>query len=47
MKFLWSVEQGELLLERGAQGFVGAGSVNLDTGWSVERWLRLERGALM
>ena len=34
-------------MERGALGFVGAGSVDINIGWSVERWVRLERGALM
>ena len=37
----------ESSLERGLLGLAGARSVHLNSGWSVERWVMLERGALM
>ena len=40
-------QREDILMENGAVGFVGARSVNLDIGWSAERQVRVERGALM
>ena len=43
------MERGALLnifLERGALSCIGAWSGNANRGWSVERWVCVERGAM-
>ena len=45
-KIKWSAPLLNILLERGALSCIGAWSGNANRGWSVERWVCVERGAV-